>query len=204
MAGARKGATRAHATFVTVAGALVFGMLVAGLLALGSGAASDLDAALRRTRGERVGQPVTGAQADYAFEVRQGGTVAPLSLAALGGRLVFLNFWGTFCPPCVEELPSLLALARSRPDDLLVLAVSYDDSWAAIDAFFRRFTSESVPPNFVVVRDPARTPGRDLKALFGTEKLPESYLLRNGVVAAKFVSARDWTDPDVGRVLDAL
>jgi thiol-disulfide isomerase/thioredoxin len=122
----------------------------------------------------------------------------PTSLADFSSRLVFVNFWGTFCPPCIEELPSLLALARSRdPKDLVVVAVSYDDSWEAIDDFFSRIASADVPPNFVVVRDPVGVAGRDLKAAFGTDKLPESYLVRKGTVEARFVNARDWIDPAI-------
>jgi len=117
--------------------------------------------------------------------------------------LLFLNFWGTFCAPCIEELPSLLAMARSRaPEGVVVVAVSYDESFDAIDRFFREFTSESIPDNFLVVRDPAGA--RDLKGLFGTEKIPESYLIRDGQVLARFVNARDWIHPDIVGLFNEL
>ena len=129
----------------------------------------------------------------------------PVSLASFDARLVFVNFWGTYCPPCIEELPSLLALARSKdPKDLLVVAVAYDDSWQAIDDFFARNASTQVPPNFVIVRDPTVTAGRDLKAAFGTEKIPESYLVRGGRVEAKFVNSRDWIDPTIVGLIEVL
>ncbi|MBM4397400.1 MAG: TlpA family protein disulfide reductase [Deltaproteobacteria bacterium] len=188
-----------------IAGAVVFGLLVAGILAIGQGGRTEFEQLLRRTRGERVDERLTPAQAGYAVESRRDGRVVPLTIPEVGDApVVFLNFWGTFCPPCIEELPSLLAMARARQQDVVVLAVSYDESWQLIDDFFKNFTSESIPPNFLVVRDPETVAGRDLKALFGTEKVPESYLLRNGVVEARYVNARDWTDPDFGGVLDEL
>lgn len=188
-----------------LAGAIVFGLLSAGVMTLGQGGRSELDSLLRRTRGERVAEPLSAQQAAYTVEARRDGRIVPLTLPDVGGApVVFLNFWGTFCPPCVEELPSLLAMARARQEDVVVLAVSYDESWDLIDDFFRKFTSETVPPNFLVVRDPETVAGRDMKALFGTEKVPESYLIRRGTIEAKYVNARDWTDPDFGGVLDLL
>jgi thiol-disulfide isomerase/thioredoxin len=157
-----------------------------------------MDLFLRRSKGESLVKPLTQAQSSYSLEAHLNGKIVPTSLADFSSRLVFVNFWGTFCPPCIEELPSLLALARSRdPKDLVVVAVSYDDSWEAIDDFFSRIASADVPPNFVVVRDPVGVAGRDLKAAFGTDKLPESYLVRKGTVEARFVNARDWIDPAI-------
>lgn len=190
--------------FALGAALVVFVLLLATILAATQGGRSEIDVLLRRSKGERVGERLTPGQAGYTVEARQGGRVVDVTIPDFKGKAVFLNFWGTFCPPCIEELPSLLGLARARSDDLVVLAVSYDDSWQAIDDFFRRFTSETLPPNFIVLRDPARTPGRDLKAAFGTEKLPESYLLRDSMIEAKFVSSRDWMDPDVVGLLNVI
>lgn len=186
-------------------GALAFAGLLAGMLTAGTGGRSSADLFLRRSKGEAVGRPLTPGQASYTLEARRDGKIVPVTLTDFDARLVFVNFWGTFCPPCIDELPSLLALARSRdPKDLLVLAVSYDDSWQAIDDFFARTTSADVPPNFIVVRDPIGVAGRDLKAAFGTDKIPESYLVRGSTVEAKFVNARDWIDPAIVGLIELL
>jgi len=200
--GAGSGAARG---FGWAIGALAFAGLLAGMLSIGTGGRTTADLFLRRSKGEAMSTPVTPAQASYALEARRDGKIVPVTLRDFDARLVFVNFWGTFCPPCIEELPSLLALARSRDArDLVVVAVSYDDSWQAIDDFFAKNASAQVPPNFVVVRDPTGVAGRDLKAAFGTDKIPESYLVRQGTIEAKFVNARDWIDPAIVGLIEVL
>jgi cytochrome c biogenesis protein CcmG, thiol:disulfide interchange protein DsbE len=186
-------------------GLAVFGLLAAGILSSGQAAHGQADLFLKRSRGEAVSRPLTPGQATYPLEVRRDGRIVRTTLQDFGAKLVFVNFWGTFCPPCIEELPSLLALARSQDArDMIVVAVSYDDDWQAIDDFFAKNTSAVVPPNFVVVRDPGAQAGRDLKAAFGTEKLPESYVVRGGTIEAKFVNGRDWIDPAIVGLIGVL
>jgi thiol-disulfide isomerase/thioredoxin len=185
--------------------AAAFAILLTGMLSAGSAEQSTLDLLLRRSKGEAMSVPLTPGQSSYVLEARRDGQVVPVTLASFDARLVFVNFWGTYCPPCVDELPSLLALARSKdPKDLVVVAVAYDDSWQAIDDFFAKNASAQVPPNFVIVRDPNSTAKRDLKAAFGTDKIPESYLVRGGRIEAKFVNARDWIDPAIVGLVEAL
>lgn len=187
--------------FARVAGLVVFGVLTAGIASV-LPSRSALDVLLRRSRAERIMAPLTPAQAAYEVEVRDGTRVR---LGDVRAPLLFVNFWATFCAPCIGELPSLLAMARARQaDGVVVLAVSYDNSFEVVDRFFREFTSESIPDNFVVVRDPVGTAGRDLKGLFGTEKVPESYVIRDGQVVARFVNARDWTAPDIVGLFNVL
>lgn len=190
--------------FLWVAAGATFLGIAVGILQVVSGGLGPMETFLRRSRGQVIGRPLTASQATYSLEARRGGQVVRTTLADFDASVVFVNFWGTFCPPCVEELPSLLALARSRsPSEFLVLAVSYDDSWETIDQFFARNTAAEIPPNFVLLRDPVQVAGRDLKALFGTEKIPETWLVRRGVVEARFINARDWLDPAIVGLIEA-
>ena len=79
-------------------------------------------------------------------------------------------------------------------------AVSYDESWADIRGFFARWLGEvPTPQQLVLLRDPAmgQSGARLLRETFGTEKLPETWIIRNGRVLARFVNARAWTDPSI-------
>lgn len=195
---------RAAQRFLIGASAAVFLAITFGILGIGEGSRTEFDTLLRRTRGEKIGAPVTPAQASYTVEGRVDGKVVPVAIEQFGNKLIFLNFWGTFCPPCIKELPSLLSLARAKEDEMIVLAVSYDESWEQIDGFFANFQVAAIPPNFIVLRDPQQVIGCDMRSAFGTEKLPESYLLRDGRVEARFVSERDWISPNIVALVDNL
>jgi peroxiredoxin len=128
------------------------------------------------------------------------GTAAPdftvrdsehsVTLSQLKGQIVVLNFWATWCAPCVEEVPSLVQMQqRMKSKGVTVLAVSVD----ADDNEYRRFVkNHSV--NLLTVRDP----DQKSNALYGTSKFPETYIIdRNGMVRRKFIGAVDWTEPEI-------
>ena len=117
------------------------------------------------------------------------------SLHALRERPVLVSFWATWCPPCVEEMPSLETLARRLGDRATVLAVSVDDSWDAIRGFFPRGTA------LTILLDPTR----EVPARFGTSKFPESFLIdRNGHVRYAFINQRDWSLPEAAACIEDI
>ena len=121
-----------------------------------------------------------------------------LDLSRYKGKIVLLNFWATWCPPCREEEPSLRKLAstvdRSKFE---IVAVSVDEGgWPVIDKFF----ADAAPP-YTVVLDR----GAEVSQLYGTTKYPESYLIdETGKLRLKFVGPRNWTDRNVFLLLSAL
>jgi thiol-disulfide isomerase/thioredoxin len=125
------------------------------------------------------------------------GAPAPASqeLAALKGKLVLVNFWATWCPPCREEMPSLIQLAQSfDPASFEVLSISVDDGWDVVNKFFAR------PPPFKLALDK----GAKLSQAYGTSKFPESYLVdREGRLKLKFVGPRNWADPNFRTLLES-
>ncbi len=136
------------------------------------------------------------------------GKMVPLS--AYRGKVVLLNFWASWCPPCVEEMPSMDRLQRAFPKDLVVLAVSSDPSWKDILDFFK-----SEGTKMTVLWDPAAAeddkPGAEdkpagkvgaLSQSYGTDKLPESYLIdRDGTIRYYVVNTRNWASQDAQRCI---
>ena len=120
-----------------------------------------------------------------------------LTLADYRGKVVVLNFWATWCPPCVEEMPSLVELQQRLKDKgVTVLAVSLDADEGAYHKFLK---DHGV--NLITVRDP------DLKSsdLYGTFKYPETYIIdRSGILRRKFIGAMNWNDPEVVDFLGKL
>jgi peroxiredoxin len=120
-----------------------------------------------------------------------------VTLSQLHGQVVVLNFWATWCAPCVEEVPSLVAMQRRMKDKgVTVLAVSVDVDENA----YRQFVKDH-NVNLLTVRDP----DQKSNALYGTSKFPETYIIdRNGVMRRKFIGAVDWTEPEITDFLSKL
>ena len=127
------------------------------------------------------------------FTVSDGST--SVHLANYRGKVVLLNFWASWCAPCVEELPSLLQLHHENPD-IVVLAVSIDEDPDAYTSFIRNRHVD-----LITVRDPSQSAAN----LFHTDMWPETYVIdRNGVIRRKFIGAADWSDPEVRNYLKSL
>ena len=141
-------------------------------------------------RGARPSQP--GLKAPD-FTVNDGTT--KVHLADYRGKVVLLNFWATWCAPCVMEIPSLLQLHHDMPN-LEIIGVSVDDDAQAYSSFLR-----SRHIDFTTVRDPSESAPN----LFHTDMWPETYVIdRNGVIRRKFVGAQDWTSPEIRAYLKSL
>jgi len=123
---------------------------------------------------------------DFRLPVLAGGEQ---ELAALRGRLVLVNFWATWCPPCVAELPSLERLHRSLgPEGLVVLGVSVDEDESAL----RRFVREH-GLTFPMLRDPG---GRGTAAAYGIGGYPETLIVGpDGVVLESYRGPAQWDTP---------
>jgi peroxiredoxin len=127
------------------------------------------------------------------FTVADGTTT--VHLASYRGKVVVLNFWATWCPPCVEEMPGLLALHHDRPD-LAMVGVSIDEDPDAYNRFLIRRRVD-----FTTVRDPGQTAAR----LYHTEGWPETYIIdRQGIIRRKIVGDPDWSNPEIRAFLSSL
>jgi cytochrome c biogenesis protein CcmG/thiol:disulfide interchange protein DsbE len=118
-------------------------------------------------------------------------------LTDLKGKVVVLNFWATWCPPCVEETPSLNRLQKyidSRGG--MVLGVSIDEDGAAYEQFLR---DHSVV--FPTYRDATKKTASD----YGTSIFPETYIIdRHGKIARKFVGEQQWDSAEMLAYFDAV
>jgi len=107
------------------------------------------------------------------------------------GKVVLLNIWATWCPPCVEEMPSMEKLYQELKDeDFQILAVSIDVSGGNVVAPFMKKHKLSFP----ALTDTQGT----LKSLYRTTGVPESFIIdKDGIIAEKIIGPRDWATPGV-------
>lgn len=126
----------------------------------------------------------------------------PAHLSDLRGKVVVLNFWGTWCPPCVEETPELNRLQKyidSRNG--VVLGVAADEDQAVYEKFLR---DQGV--SFPTYRDPNTKDNHSpIAESYGTSMIPETYIIdRQGKIARKIIGFQKWDSPQMRAYLDLL
>jgi cytochrome c biogenesis protein CcmG, thiol:disulfide interchange protein DsbE len=128
-----------------------------------------------------------------------------VSLSQLRGKIIVLNFWATWCPPCVDEMPSLLELQKKfQVKDVTVLAVDIGDD---PDDYHKFLKDHAI--DLLTVREPGEKTDNGVIApvssRYGTFKLPETYIIdRSGVIRRKFIGAVDWSQQEVVEYLSRL
>lgn len=119
-------------------------------------------------------------------------------LSGLKGKVVLVNFWATWCPPCREEIPSLMKLNKSMAGkNFQMLAISIDDGGKDMVERYFRVSGNSLPAYL-------DTSGVAAK-IYGTTGVPETFIVdKSGVIQKKIVGGLDWGSPDVIAYLDEL
>ena len=137
------------------------------------------------------------------LRIEKGGEVAVGRRRGLPqGKALVLNFWSATCPPCIEELPSMVEAARrSQATSLRFVFVNVDTDRKTVGKFWASHPALAPQGRALWLWDP----GARWAASVGTTKYPETYLVgRNGRVLSKIVSSRDWMSLPARRCLSWL
>ncbi len=125
-----------------------------------------------------------------------GNTV---SLARLRGKVVVVNFWATWCPPCRREFPSMerLRLAFDKKP-LVILAVNEGESAEIIEGFTSQL---DLSPNFPVLLDPEGA----AMAFWSVRGLPTTYVVdKRGRIAFRAIGGREFDHPEIIQTINTL
>lgn len=126
----------------------------------------------------------------------------PIHLSDLRGKIVVLDFWASWCPPCVQEAPSLNRLQKYiESRNALVLGIAADDDPYAFSKFI---VDQGV--TFPTYRDPGtKDRGSPIALSYGTSMIPEAYIIdRRGRIARKVIGPQDWDSPEMRAYFDSL
>ena len=124
---------------------------------------------------------------DFQLEDNHGNLV---SLSALRGKVVMVNFWATWCPPCRAEMPSMEKLHQAMAgEDFVMLAINVEENGRFTVADFLQKT----PHSFPILYDEQGV----VQKLYGVYKFPESFVItKDGMIDDKVIGAIDWAHPD--------
>lgn len=121
-------------------------------------------------------------------------------------KVVFLNFWATWCPPCVVEFPQLLQLAERYPDDMVLIALSVDETPENIRIFIQSFDADIGDKvsldNVIIAHDPGKKISQDM---FQTVLYPETFIIAPDLtIHCKIAGMTDWLGQDITAMIEAL
>lgn len=128
----------------------------------------------------------------------------PVKLHEYSGKIVLLNFWATWCTPCIAEFPQFIRLAQAMADDVVILAVSIDDEEANIEKFLKRYVPEAVTTNNVqLLWDRDKKISQDL---FQTVRVPETIIITPNMMMARKVAGLsiEWDSDETKKYLAGL
>jgi peroxiredoxin len=132
---------------------------------------------------------------DFKFPGLDGKMV---SLSDYKGKVVLVNIWATWCPPCVEEMPSMEKLYQKfKGENFEILAVSIDEPGLKAVAPFMKKSSLTFP----ALIDSEGT----IKTVYGITGIPESFIIdKQGILIKKIIGPVDWTTPKIFRFFSNL
>jgi len=130
---------------------------------------------------------------DFSFQLNG----KPAHLSDLRGKVVVLNFWATWCPPCVQEMPALSRLHQQIiSSGGMVLGISVDDDEAKFQKFLQDY--QITFPNY-------RDSSKNIPASYGSFMYPETYIIdREGKIARKIIGPQVWDSPEMVAYLKRL
>lgn len=133
--------------------------------------------------GVPVGTKVGERAADFTLMDSNGDD---LTLSDLRGKVVIVDFWATWCPPCRQEIPGFVALQKKYGDELVIVGVTLDDSWDPVHPFMKQYAI-----NYPVVMGNPSV----VRAFGNIDAIPTTFVLdREGVIRLKH---RGYGPPDV-------
>lgn len=141
---------------------------------------------------QEVADVETAPANDLSFKDKNGDVV---SLSSLKGKVVFINFWATWCPPCIHELPSINELRKTFKDDIEFVMVDVDNKIEQATAFMEENKYDL----------PVYTPASNIPSDYLGGAIPTTVILdKNGKMVSRIEGGRDYSAPEIVQGLTQL
>lgn len=163
-------------------------------VACGNADQSEKTSPTNQTTGQETEKVAPIVDSGISFKDENGKIV---SLSSLKGKVVFINFWATWCPPCIHEMPSINDLKKSFEGNgnIVFLMVDVDNKIAQSTAFMTKNNYDL----------PVYTPASDIPSDFLAGAIPTTVILdKSGEMVGRLEGGRDYTDPQLINALKAL
>lgn len=118
-------------------------------------------------------------------------------------KVVILNFWASWCAPCVIEFPQMLKLAEMTREESILLFMSIDEDKADIEKFMKQHGKNAGGPNVIIGHDADKSISR---GLYQTYMIPETFIIAPGGAIAEKITGADvlWDSPDMAAKIKSL
>lgn len=169
-------------------------LVIAGIITLSFYSKSNINEVNNSAEQNRTSQTTNSEASGVSFKDEKGETI---SLNSLKGKVVFINFWATWCGPCIREMPSINTLKKSfkEKDDIVFLMVDVDGNLKKSSAFMTRY-------NFDL---PVVIPNGNIPSTFLGGAIPTTVVLsKEGEMVARAEGGRDYSSPEIKQFLDKL
>lgn len=153
-----------------------------------------------KTLNEELSATTHGKAPDFEFSTIDG---KKLNLHDLQGRGIVLNFWASWCTPCVTELPQMIELAARNKRNVVFVFLSVDENTKDIRLFFQKQKLMTLPNNIIIGWDEDRKISQNL---FLTTRFPETYLINSkGYINEKIIGMQNnWNSQEIQKRIDNL
>ncbi len=151
-------------------------------------------------------QPDTAITTLTTQEIAPNFTFTPQNgtkhtLKEFNGKIILLNFWASWCPPCIKEFPHLIKAAKNNPKDIVLIALSSDIDEDSMNKFIQKLDLGEETNNIFIALDKNQT---ITQSLFKTFKLPETLIIdQSQIMRAKIIGA-NWSDEDLDKHIRLL
>lgn len=134
---------------------------------------------------------------DFTLPTIEG---SPFELRSLNGQVVIINFWASWCGPCLEEFPSMIELITKLEGKVKLVAIAQDTKKEEVTSFLKAFP-KSHHPSIIVVWDESH----DVAKKYGVDRLPESFVVgKDFKLSRKISGSINWSTPDAIEFMNAL